>query len=142
MTTWVVPCGRGELWRHVEALVESDDPMIWWPSVQVTASVPGRVSLRTRSSFGYHLNFCLVDLVLDEPDEMRFAADGDLAGRGVVRFAADTPESTTMRIDWQVSAVRPWMRRTSWLLRPVFTLAHRLVMREGERRFSSWVRDA
>ncbi len=141
-TTWDVPCGRRQLWKHLDALVDSDDPMIWWPSVQVTESRPGRVSLRTRSAFGYHLNFRLTDLVLLEPDEMRFAADGDLAGRGVVTFVDDGPGRTSMLIDWQVSMVRPWMRRTSWLLRPVFTVAHRLVMREGERRFAGWLRDA
>ncbi len=137
-----MPCGRRELWPHVESLVASDDPMIWWPSVQVISSIPGRVALRTRSSFGYHLNFCLLDLVLEEPNEMRFAAEGDLVGRGVVTFADVGPDRTAMLIDWQVSAVRPWMRRTSWLLRPIFTVAHHVVMREGERRFSAWVHDA
>lgn len=122
--------------------MESDDPMIWWPSVRVVTAVPGRVALRARSNFGYHLSFCLLDLVLQEPDQMRFAAEGDLVGRGVVTFADVGPDRTAMLIDWQVSAVRPWMRRTSWLLRPIFTVAHHLVMREGERRFSAWVRDA
>ena len=116
--------------------------MIWWPSVQVTESVPGKVTLRTRSRFGYHLDFWLTDLVLDEPDQMRFAADGDLAGRGLVTFTSARPLSTAMLIDWQVSTVRPWMRRSSWLLRPVFLLGHRLVMREGERRFAAWVETA
>lgn len=138
-----MPCGRRELWQHLDALVASHDPMIWWPSVQVTESIPGRwVSLRTRSRFGYHLNFCLTDLVFEEPDEMRFAAEGDLVGRGVVNFSDEGPERTSMLIDWQVSAVRPWMRRTNWLLRPVFAVAHRFVMREGERRFAAWLAGA
>lgn len=138
-SVWDVPCSRGQLWRHLERLLESDDPMTWWPSVQVTESIPGRLALRTHSRFGYRLDFCLTDLVLQEPERMTFAAEGDLAGRGQVSFAARGTDAAAMLIDWRVEASRPWMRRTSWILRPVFTLAHRLVMREGQRRFAHWV---
>lgn len=115
--------------------------MIWWPSVHATESIPGRLSLRARSRFGYSLDFRLTHLKLEQPERMRFAAEGDLAGHGVIMFEDRGPAQTAMLIDWQVDTSRAWMRRTSWLLRPVFTLAHHRIMHEGERRFAGWVID-
>jgi hypothetical protein len=139
LSRWTVACGRQELWDALEALLATDDPMVWWPSVQVTGYDGDVMRLRAASGLGYVVTFTLSDLVADRPDRLTFAAAGDLRGRGVVSFVDLGPACSAMDIDWRVATDRPWMRRTGWLLRPVFTVGHHLVMRRGERHFARWL---
>lgn len=64
---------------------------------------------------------------------------GDLVGRGSLDVTEDGPGSA-LTWTWEVETHRPWMRITGPLLRPVFVLAHTLVMRRGERGFRDTVR--
>lgn len=137
---WLIARSRESLWDALETLLASDDPMPWWPSVQVTAYDGDSLALRATSRLGYALTFRLSDLQATRPTRLTFASEGELRGAGLVTFEDLGPNESAMDIDWQVSTDKDWMRRTSWLLRPVFVLGHNLVMRQGEKHLNAWLR--
>jgi hypothetical protein len=138
---WQIVRSRESLWDALEGLLASEDPMPWWPSVQVTAYDGHSVDLRARSRLGYALTFRLSHLETDRPTKLTFASDGELRGAGTVRFEDLGPQESAMDIDWLVSTDKAWMRWTTWLLRPVFVLGHHLVMRQGEKHLNAWLRE-
>ena len=141
VTTWRLDAPREAVWDEIEAGLAADDPVPWWGAVTATAvgEVSGGYDLRARSAFGYRLDFRARDLVVERPDALRFRSVGDLEGTGDLWFA-DTPGGgTTLTITWDVVATRPWMVRAEPVLRPVFVVAHGLVMASGERRLNRWL---
>ncbi|MCD9198098.1 SRPBCC family protein [Aeromicrobium wangtongii] len=138
VSRWSVPLSREDLWDVLDALLATPDPMVWWPAVQVSEFDGSRMHVRVDSPFAYSLRFALDDLTTQRPGALSFTATGDLEGHGAVAFE-DGPGETSMVIDWRVDTRRRWMRWTSWALRPLFVLAHRQVMRQGERHFNAWI---
>lgn len=137
---WLIARGRESLWDALESLLASDDPMSWWPSVQVTAYDGDRLEVRAASRFGYGLTFRLADLQTSRPTRLTLVSEGELRGTGDVTFDDLGAHESAMHIYWLVSTDKAWMRRTSWLLRPVFVLGHNLVMRQGEKHLNAWLR--
>jgi hypothetical protein len=138
VSRWTVPLTREDLWDVLNALLATPDPMVWWPAVQVSDYDGRRMRVQVDSPFLYSLSFALDDLATRRPDALSFTANGDLRGRGTVRFD-DGAGGTSMLIDWRVDTRQRWMRWTSWALRPLFVLGHRRVMRQGERQFTAWL---
>lgn len=136
---WHVGRGRESLWDALEALLATGDPLVWWPSVQVTHYDGSDLALRAGSGLGYAVSFRLSDLQTHRPDRLTFTATGDLRGRGEVVFTEAGPGAAVMDIDWRVATDRRWMRWTAWLLRPVFVAGHHLVMRQGEKHLNAWL---
>lgn len=135
---WRVGCSREALWDDVESLLASNDPMVWWPSVQVRSYDGSDLDVRASSRFGYSLKFRLCDLQTSRPDRLTFRSEGDLRGSGDVKFI-DLGESAAMDISWRVATERRWMRWSVWALRPVFVAGHNLIMRQGEKHFNEWL---
>jgi len=135
---WHVGHTRESLWDSLEALLETDDPMPWWPSVQVTHYDGDDLELRAASFLGYALTFRLADLESFRPERLTFTSKGDLRGTGEVTFV-DLGARSAMDIYWRVATDRPWMRRTAWVLRPLFVGAHHLIMRQGEKHLNEWL---
>ena len=139
VSRWQVDRSRESLWDVLEALLETPDPLPWWPSVQVVAYDGDNLDVRASSGLGYSVTFRLANLQAHRPDRLSFTSEGDLRGRGVVTFVELTPGTSAMDIDWRVATDRRWMRWTSWLLRPVFVVGHNIVMRQGERHLNAWL---
>ena len=139
VSRWTVPVGLDALWDVVEELLATDDPLVWWPAVRTVAYDNGRLRVHVSSGLGYGLDVVLDDLEARRPSTLTFSARGDLRGAGMVRFVPVSQAGTMLEIDWRVAADRRWMRWTGWLLRPVFVLGHRLVMRRGEARLRAWL---
>ena len=137
---WLIGRSRESLWDAVELLLASDDPMQWWPSVQVNAYDGHSLDVRATARLGYALTFRLAELQALRPGQLSFVSDGELRGTGLVTFDDLGAENSAMDIEWLVSTDKAWMRRTSWLLRPVFVLGHNLVMRQGEKHLNAWLR--
>lgn len=137
-TRWEVACGRESLWNALESLLAGDDPMVWWPSVEVTHYDDDKLAVRAASRFGYRLTFRLTDLQLSRPDRLTFRSEGDLRGSGGVTFV-DLDDASAMDIDWRVTIDRRWMRWTGWALRPMFVAGHHLIMRQGEKHLNRWL---
>lgn len=109
----------------------------WWPGVDVVsaADLPAAgadYGIRVRSPLGYHLRVRLRITEFTPPRGLAAASTGDLVGEGRVRLQP-TPAGTVARIEWTVAVQRGWMRRAAPVLRPVFVLAHAVVMWRGER---------
>lgn len=141
VSSWAVRCSRDELWDVLERLLDSSDPMVWWPSLQVMGYDGRTLAVRVRSGLGYTLAFTMDDLEARRPDALTFSATGDLRGTGSVTFRDVGANGCAMHIVWRVAADRRWMRWTGWLLRPVFVAGHRLVMRRGEGHLNRWIAD-
>lgn len=139
VSRWKVDRGREVLWDVLEGLLETPDPLPWWPSVQVTAYDGDNLDLRAASGLGYAVTFRLANLQSHRPDRLAFTSEGDLRGRGEVTFVELTGDSSAMDIDWRVATDRRWMRWTAWILRPVFVVGHHIVMRQGERHLNAWL---
>lgn len=137
---WNVACSRASLWDELEALLASDDPMAWWRSVEVVDYDGRNLSVRAASRFGYRLAFQLNTLQLSRPERLSFNSAGDLRGAGEVTFVdGGDGRTSAMIIDWRVATDRRWMRLTGWLLRPVFTAGHHLIMRQGAKNLNAWL---
>ncbi len=138
-TTWLVDQAPEPLWDTLEDLLEQSDPMPWWHAVTVTGHRGDEFDLEARSAFGYRLRFTVHDLELDRPRSMRLRSRGDLEGNAVLDFSPGPDDLTRLDITWQVAATPRWMQRTDVILRPVFVLAHGLIMKTGERRLNRWL---
>lgn len=138
-SVWDVAEPPDRLWRTLEELLETDDPMPWWDAVTVTAHRGEEIDLVARSAFGYRLRFTVHDLDLRPLETMAFRSRGDLEGHAQLEFTAAAAGRTRLTIDWHVDATPAWMVRGERVLRPVFVLAHDLVMRSGERRLNRWL---
>ncbi|NRQ50654.1 hypothetical protein [Aeromicrobium stalagmiti] len=139
VSRWSVPLSRENLWDVLDELLATDDPMVWWPSVQVTAYDGDTMTVRASSAFGYALTFSLADLTARRPDSLTFTSVGDLRGSGDVTFADLGPRGCAMTIDWRVATDRRWMQVTGWVLRPVFVAGHHLIMRQGEKHLRAYL---
>lgn len=134
-STWPVPVDASRLWELIGVLLESDDPMVWWPSVRTLAYSGDRLTVEADSRLGYRLEFSLTDLRVDRPHGLSFRGEGELDGAG--RVAVTGAPTATLVIDWTATPRPGWMQGR-WL-RPWLRLGHRLVMRQGRRHFTAWV---
>ena len=133
VTRWTFDHDRDHVWGVLNELVESDDPAAWWRSVSSSRPDEDSLQLVVRSVLGYRLRIRVHDLRITPPATMRFRADGDLVGRGVLTAVATGPGTTGLVVEWDVTVTRPWMRRTSRILRPGFVAAHHVVMWQARR---------
>lgn len=140
VTHWLISERAGRLWELLADGLDRGDPLPWWGMVQAMGHDAESVWLRTNSGLGYRLNFRLFDLEEIPGHKLSFRADGDLYGRGTVTFTPLGPESV-LTIDWHVTVRKGWMRRFHRVLRPLFSMAHSLVMTVGLRRLKKWVRE-
>lgn len=142
VSRWTVARSRESLWDVLEDLLATDDPMPWWPAVQVQSYDGTSMTVRAASAFGYALTFSMTDLDVRRPDRLTFQANGDLRGSGAVTFVDADATSCVMEIDWRVVTDRRWMRLTGWFLRPIFRAGHTLIMRQGEKHLNTWLAKA
>lgn len=138
---WLVAAPAGVVWRAIDGLLERDDPFGWWPSIRFVGRDGPSLWLEARSVFGYRLRLRLHDLARERGHRLTFASDGDLRGQGALALRPLGAGCCAVDIEWKVSTHRRWMRLSSWLLRPVFTLAHHVLMRQGEKSFRRWIAD-
>lgn len=154
VSRWEVAASPERCWQMLEdALRRGRLP--WWPAVRVdplgvtSPAVGDDLALEVRSPLGYRLRVRLTLTEVAPPHVIAATSDGDLAGRGRLEIArtpaprvsaATAPASGAPASDlvwtWEVAVWRPWMRALSPVLRPLYVLAHREVMRRGERGFA------
>ncbi|MCQ2000929.1 SRPBCC family protein [Arthrobacter zhaoxinii] len=151
-SSWLLDATPEAVWETV-ASPEMSWPR-WWPgcTLQDLATDPSAdaadpvtrllgttVRLQFRASLGYRLSITVHPTSAARPRIIEFDAGGDLAGTGRIRLfpvaspAPGVPAQTRMDIDWRVRPTRRWMRVLTPVARPVFTAAHALLMRQGER---------
>ena len=136
-TSWYINAPLEKVW---EIIYKSEEWPQWWKGVlSVTETEKGDErgigSVRTyrlRSPMGYTLSF---DLLLTDREEYKYLsgnASGELEGTGSWSF--DRGEGMThVRCHWNVHTNIKWMNAFAFILKPVFKLNHRIVMKWGAK---------
>lgn len=126
----------------------------WWGSVylQVDQTEPGgkddegaRVSLHTKGRLPYTLRWNSEVTACRPPEYLALRATGDFEGRGIWTLQRDGGY-TDVTFDWELTAEKPLLRCSSFLLKPLFGWNHRWAMEQGrvglERELRGSRRDA
>lgn len=118
----------------------------WWPYVRSVRTLrPGgadglgsvrRIAWATRLPYGFVIEVEAVEVRRHEC--LRALSRGQLHGEGVWTLRADGPVTEVSYV-WSVELTKPWMRRLSPLLAPVFRWNHHEVMRAGGLGLASYL---
>ena len=122
-----------------DALEDTDRIASWWPSVYREIAIlqrggahglGRRVAVTTKGFLPYLIRWRFTVVEVYYPHGSRIVAEGDLAGDGRWTLRQDGPD-TAVTYEWNVAANHPFIRRFSWLLRPLFAANHDWTMRQG-----------
>jgi Polyketide cyclase / dehydrase and lipid transport len=124
-----------------DVLEDTDRISFWWPSVYRECAVVERggehalgrrVEVTTKGFLPYLLRWRYTVVEQNYPHGSRIVAGGDLEGDGrwTLRQIGD---DTDVTYEWTVRANHAFVRRFSWLLRPLFAANHNWTMRDGLR---------
>jgi len=136
VTHWELRAPVDAVW---EAICHPGTWPEWWKGVAVsrvgesdTAGIGTVMRFSWRGRLPYRLRFMM--RLTERVDHTKLAGQawGDLEGTGVWYFREEEG-ITFVDCYWDVSVRKPWIRRLSWLLRPVFRSNHDLVMRRGAK---------
>jgi hypothetical protein len=131
---WRVP---GTLEDVAAILREPRNLFRWWPEVYLDVQVENEdagdkvVRVHSRGRLPYTLRWSFRVVESRWPHGATIEAWGDLAGRGVWTLVQKGPD-VRATYDWQVRAEKPWLRRLSPVLKPLFAWNHRWAMAKGE----------
>jgi hypothetical protein len=128
---WRVPGTQSDV---AAVLREPRDLVRWWPEVYLAVDVEddGKVvHVHSRGRLPYTLRWSFRELEQHWPHGATIEAWGDLAGVGTWTLVQDGPD-VLATYDWRVRAEKPWLRRLSPLLAPLFAWNHRWAMAKGE----------
>lgn len=113
----------------------------WWPAVYLDVQVldvgdangvGAVIRLYTKGWLPYTLRWQFQVTEVEHLHRLVIRADGDFVGRGIWTFAQDG-DWVNVTYDWQVEAQKPWLRRLSFLFKPLFAANHEWAMRMGEK---------
>lgn len=136
LTEWRIVATCEEVYRLLE---EVEALATWWPSVYLDVKVrekgaPGGVGklveLYTKGWLPYSLRWKFRVSATDFPHGFSLQALGDFVGTGVWTFQPEG-EICLIRYDWRISAEKPFLKKFTWLLRPLFSANHLWAMRKG-----------
>jgi hypothetical protein len=134
---WRIQGRPAEIYQVLE---DTADLARWWPAVYLsvkqvepgdTNGIGATFDLQTRGWLPYTLRWQLRIVEKKRPRRIVLEAKGDLTGRGIWTITAEDP-LVDVAFDWQVAAEKAFLRRWSWLLRPIFAANHRWAMARGE----------
>ena len=119
----------------------------WWKGVYLDATrlsggaeprVGDRLRVRARGALPYELNFILEATALDPDRKVQVRTAGDFDG---VWTATLSPVGTGVRVDlvWEVTVLRPILKRLAPLLRPLFAWNHRWTTPRGEQGLKAYL---
>lgn len=137
-TRWEIPAPLEHVWQE---LMRPDEWPLWWRGVeQVQLLQPAADPLGVgaerrytwRSRLPYRLSFTIVTTLVEPMSRIEGIASGELAGRGAWRLT-HSHGITHVDYDWNVEVTRWWMRRLSWIARPLFVWNHDVVMEWGRQ---------
>jgi hypothetical protein len=129
--------GAGALEDVAAILREPRDLVRWWPEVYLDIQVENEdagdkvVRVHSRGRLPYTLRWSFREVESRWPHGATIEAWGDLAGRGVWTLVQEGSD-VLATYDWQVRADKPWLRRLSPMLKPLFAWNHRWAMAKGE----------
>jgi hypothetical protein len=129
---WRVPGTQSDV---AAVLREPRDLVRWWPEVYLAVEVEeadGKVvHVHSRGRLPYTLRWSFRELEQHWPHGATIEAWGDLTGIGAWTLVQDGAD-VLATYDWRVRAEKPWLRRLSPVLAPLFAWNHRWAMAKGE----------
>ncbi len=136
-THWYVSAPFKEVW---EVIYKSEEWPQWWKDVLSVTEIEkgderGIGSIRVyklKSPTGYTLSF---NLLLTEREEYKCLsgkASGELEGTGSWHFGIGEG-ITHVSCHWDVHTNIGWMNAFAFMLKPIFKLNHKIVMKRGAR---------
>jgi uncharacterized protein YndB with AHSA1/START domain len=132
--------------RVFAALADARTYPRWWtPTYQASeADGPPEVGRASRQRFKGRLPYTLTTLSrivrLEPPVEFEVEVEGDLRGRGVWTLTA-RDGGVHVRFDWRVYADRPFLRRLTPVLRPLFRWNHNVAIRQARAGLEPYARE-
>jgi hypothetical protein len=119
----------------------------WWKGVYLDAAklsdnpeprVGDRLRVRARGALPYELNFILEATVLDPDRRVQVRTFGDFDG---VWTATLSQAGAGVQVDlvWEVTVLRPILKRLAPLLRPLFAWNHRWTTPRGEQGLKAYL---
>jgi len=124
-----------------DALEDTDRISRWWPSVYRECTIlerggehglGRRVAVTTKGFLPYLIRWQFTVVEELYPYGSRIVATGDLEGEG--RWTLRPVDGgSAVTYEWTVRANHAFIRRFSWLLRPLFSLNHNWTMQQGLR---------
>ncbi len=146
-STWHLPFTPAQVWTIV-ADVDMSWPK-WWPHCTFAAPLvrteadsssqedilkATTAHLDFKASLGYTLTITIHPTNVVTPREIDFDAGGHLEGAGRVVLTPEAEgQATQMEIEWRVRPTQRWMNVLTPIAAPLFTAAHSLMMRQGEK---------
>ncbi len=146
-STWYLPAAPEEVWAII-ADIDMSWPH-WWPHCSFAAPLVRTQARSTsqedvlkattaylnfKASLGYTLTISIHPTGVVTPSEIEFDAGGHLEGTGRVTLSPEANDKATrMHIEWKVRPTQRWMNLLTPIAAPVFTAAHTLIMRQGEK---------
>lgn len=137
VTKWAIDASVEDVWQ---VLSTPETWPGWWPSVKEVTLLRkgdemgiGAVRRMTWSTaLPYDLAFEMETTRIEPQSLIEGRAYGELEGVG--RWTLQ-PEGLKcdVRYDWIVKVTKPWMVRLSFILKPVFSWNHSVVMERGRR---------
>ncbi|MBS1599644.1 MAG: SRPBCC family protein [Bacteroidetes bacterium] len=140
ISRWKVKSTKEEVY---DVLGDADGLARWWPSVYLDVKIlkPGdamgvgkMVELYTKGWLPYTLRWSFEVTAVDKPTGFTIIPYGDFSGRGIWTFEQDSqnPEYCDIVYDWKIKAVKPLLKKLTFLVRPIFSANHLWAMKKGE----------
>lgn len=137
VTTWTIDASVEDVWRELSRPETWPD---WWSSVkQVSVLHEGDERgvgtirrMHWATALPYDLTFDMETTRVEPLSLIEGRAVGELEGLGRWTLRGNGP-NCDVRYDWIVKVTKRWMIRLSFILRPVFSWNHAVVMERGRR---------
>ena len=135
LTTWLLEAPRERVW---DAIYESERWPEWWHGVLEADKLEegdedgvgqyGRYVWK--SKLPYKLEFHARTTRVEKPHLLEGTVEGELAGTGTWRLF-EQDGTTAVLYRWEVRTTRAWMNLFTPVARPLFSVNHDFVMRNG-----------
>jgi hypothetical protein len=136
-SNWELPTSKRDVWQALSA--EPFSWQDWWPELNDVHDMKRVDGLRGttfscswRAPMGYRLKSDVTIGKVVDLKQVTLHTDGDIRG-SVICWLSETDGHTNIKIDWQVTTTKTWMKYLAPLLNPLFIYNHHAVMRSGER---------
>ncbi len=121
-----------------DAIVDAGNWPLWWPGIEEVVTLElgdadglgARRRCTCRGVLPFRLTIVTCVTRVEPLRLIEGRVGGELEGVGRCHLDRDGP-STTVRYEWQVRTVRPWMNRLGPLAKPVFRWNHVAMMHAG-----------
>ncbi|MCA1443467.1 SRPBCC family protein [Ensifer sp. IC4062] len=137
VTKWTIDAPVEDVWRVLSAPETWPE---WWPSVnEVTLLCEGDEAgigavhrMKWSTALPYELAFEIETTRMVPLSIIEGRGRGEIEGVGRWTLQPDGSKCS-VRYDWIVRVTKPWMIRLSFILKPVFSWNHAVVMERGRR---------